>query len=72
MLKESLNGLWQMKNEHSGQIYQAHVPTTMYEVLYENGVIEDPFYGENDVKYTTLSDEDYRFIRTSLTLSFWA
>ncbi len=63
MLRESLNGLWVMENCDTGQEYSANVPTTMYEVLYENGAIDDPFCGENDVKYTKLSDDAYRFIR---------
>ena len=63
MLKESLNGLWQMENCHTGKQYSANVPTTMYEVLYDNGAIKDPFEGENDVRYTQLSDEEYCFIR---------
>ena len=31
-------------------------PCSMYSVLYENGIIEDPFYGLNEQKYTSLSD----------------
>ncbi len=63
MIRHSLNGQWQMKKTGTEVVYQANVPTTMYEVLLENNVIEDPFYGENDVKLTALSDDDYTFYR---------
>lgn len=64
MLVYSLNGQWEMEKVGSDIRYLANVPTTMYQVLFENGVIEDPFYGENDVKYTELSEDNYSFIKT--------
>lgn len=60
---QSLNGLWQMNKVGESKVYDAHVPTTMYEVLLKNSAIEDPFYGENDVQLTKLSDDDYEFSR---------
>ena len=57
----SLNGSWTMRKKGTETDYPAIVPTTMYEVLYENGLIEDPFYGENDQRQTQLSEDDYSF-----------
>lgn len=46
---------WQMTYRNHTQI-PCTVPCSMYSVLYENGFIEDPFYGLNEQKYTSLSD----------------
>lgn len=37
------------------------VPCTMYGTLLEHGMIEDPFWGMNEQKYTALSDQDCTF-----------
>lgn len=37
------------------------VPCTMYSVLLEHGLIDDPYYGNNDEKYTALSDKGCSF-----------
>jgi len=63
MLSYTLNGLWKMKKKGTDQSYDANVPTTMYQVLLENKVIEDPFYGENDLVLTKASDDDYIFTK---------
>ncbi|MBQ4110198.1 MAG: glycoside hydrolase family 2 protein [Clostridia bacterium] len=36
-------------------------PCSMYSVLLENGLIDDPFYGINNEKLTSLSDNDCEF-----------
>ena len=36
-------------------------PCSMYGVLLEHGIIDDPFYGLNELKYTGLSDKDCAF-----------
>ncbi len=63
MYKQDLNGLWTMNRLGDDKAYEVNVPTTVYHGLYDNGAIDDPFYGENDVKLTKLSDEDYRFVK---------
>ncbi len=62
-MKQTLNGKWSMRKVGHSQAYPANVPVNMYQVLYENGVIEDPFFGENDQIYRSLSDDDYEFYR---------
>lgn len=37
------------------------VPCSMYSVLLEHGIIEDPYYGLNELSYTRLSDKDCVF-----------
>lgn len=61
MEKLSLRGPWTMTRLRDSLAFETRIPTTMYQVLYENGVIEDPFVGENDNLYTDLSEDDYRF-----------
>ncbi len=36
-------------------------PCSLYSVLLENGIIEDPYYGLNELEYTGLSDKDCTF-----------
>ncbi len=36
-------------------------PCSMYSVLLQHGLIDDPFYGLNELKYTKLSDKPCRF-----------
>lgn len=46
-----------------GKTFDAMVPTTMYEVLEDNKAIDDPFFGENESKYTELSNISCSFKR---------
>ena len=47
---------WKMSyEEHKGLACKA--PCSMYSVLLENGIIEDPFYGLNELEVTKLSDK---------------
>jgi hypothetical protein len=46
-----------------GKSFKAMVPTTMYEVLEDNNAIDDPFFGENESKYTELSNISCSFKR---------
>ncbi len=64
MQKISLDGFWKMSRVGYNESLAANVPTTMYEVLFENDVIEDPFYGENDQLYRDLSLDDCVFTKT--------
>ena len=43
-----------------------NIPCSMYSVLLEHGLIEDPFYGLNELAYTSLSDKDCTFTGTFL------
>ncbi len=51
---------WKMDyNDHKG--LSCKVPCSMYSVLYEHNIIDDPFYGLNERKYAELSDNDCIF-----------
>ena len=51
---------WRMNyEEHTGLACKA--PCSMYGVLLDHGLIEDPFYGLNEQAATRLSDKDCVF-----------
>ena len=51
---------WKMKYDEIKEL-NCTAPCSMYSVLYENKVIDDPFYGLNERKYRFLSDKDCTF-----------
>ena len=51
---------WKMNYEEYKNL-PCTVPCSMYSVLLEHGLIDDPYYGNNDEKYTALSDKDCSF-----------
>ncbi len=57
----NLNGEWKMRNASDSVNYLCSVPCSVYKTLAECGVIEDPYYRENEYKYTSVSDDDYIF-----------
>ena len=51
---------WKMNyGEYSG--LECTAPCSMYSVLLQHGLIDDPFYGINELKLTELSDKDCSF-----------
>ncbi|MBQ8392991.1 MAG: glycoside hydrolase family 2 protein [Clostridia bacterium] len=51
---------WKMNyKEHYG--LECKAPCSMYSVLLQHGLIEDPFYGINELEYTKLSSDDCTF-----------
>ncbi len=63
MKRYNWNSDWVMETTSDHKRYKTDIPTTMYQVLYEQGVIDDPFVGEQDKKYLYLSDQDIIFTR---------
>lgn len=64
----NLNSNWTIKAVGGSTTWQTDVPAMVATVLYENGVIPDPYYGENE--WTTYKElqKDYEFTKT-FTLS---
>lgn len=61
MIKESLNEAgWKMKAA-AGKIYDTTVPCSVMSVLLDAGVIEDPYYRENEKDALALFEKDYEF-----------
>ncbi len=70
MEKYSLNGEWKLKVigdnvYHIPQEYvKTVVPGTVFGTYVENGMMPDPFYGENELLAVKLSDNDFEYVRT--------
>jgi len=69
MKKLLLNGTWTLEIPESafGQV-PASVPGSVYHDLLQNGLMEDPFYRDNEMKALALMDNDFVYSR-SFTVS---
>lgn len=59
MYKLSLNGLWEMKEEGSREWVKGSVPGSVYQNLLEAGMIENPFWGENEWNVQEVAEKNY-------------
>ncbi len=62
MKKITLNGSWQL--DGAGFACAGEIPGSVLSVLLENGLIEDPYYRDNELKTLALLDHDFDFWRT--------
>lgn len=62
MVKQSLNGAWQMRRVGDDAFLPAVVPGSVYVDLLQNGQMEDPFFKDNENKACKLMEEDYEYI----------
>lgn len=67
MVQLLLDGMWEMRREHTSDWIQAKVPGSVYQNLLEAGEIEDPFYRENELDAKWVSEQDY-FYRKKFTV----
>ena len=58
----SLNGLWDLTQEDGRQI-QGRIPGSVYSFLLDAGLMEDPYYRDNELKALGLMEQDYSFSR---------
>ncbi len=61
MIKRNLNENWKMRRTDQDKWYDAVVPGTVYTDLMKNGVMEDPYYRDNEDKALALMDYDYEY-----------
>lgn len=61
MQKISLNGIWKMCG--AGKECEGAVPGSVYSFLLDNGLMEDPFYGMNELEALKLLDNEFTFFR---------
>jgi len=59
-----LNGTWQMKRTASDGWIDARVPGSVFTDLLNAGLIEDPFYRDNEDKVKEFALYDYEYKRT--------
>lgn len=62
MRKISLNGIWQMCG--AGYECEGTVPGSVYSFLLDKGLMEDPFYGMNELDALKLLDNEFTFTKT--------
>jgi beta-mannosidase len=60
----SLNGIWKMRRTDWREWIEGSVPGSVYNDLLNIGLMEDPFYRENDKKAAKLSEYDYEYQRS--------
>lgn len=62
MKKLSLSGIWRMKG--NGFDCEGKIPGSLYSFLLDAGLMEDPYYRENELDALELSHHDYTFERS--------
>ena len=62
MKRYSLNGTWTLSVGDSAPV-RGRIPGSVYSILLENGKMEDPFYGDNELKALKLMENDFVFER---------
>lgn len=67
MKKYTLDGICSLKG--NGFDCKGTVPGSLYSILLENGLMEDPFYRNNELKALALSEKEYTFSRS---FDFWS
>lgn len=64
MVKESLNGLWKLSwKGMPGEEISGAVPGSVYSFLLDAGLMEDPFYRDNELEALRLMERDYTFTK---------
>ena len=62
MISQILQSNWKMKEVGSDNYCNVTLPGSVYSVLLENGLMEDPFYRDNEEEALKLSEKDYEFV----------
>lgn len=62
MKKYSLNGIWKLKGGEYDT--QGNVPGSVYSILLENGLMDDPYYRDNESKALAIADNEFVFSKT--------
>ena len=59
-----LNGIWKLQDAKRSFAIEAAVPGSVYQALQDAGMMEDPYWRDNELKATALMEEDYFYERT--------
>ncbi|MGI5976702.1 MAG: beta-mannosidase [Candidatus Limivicinus sp.] len=63
MKKYDLNGIWQMRKSGTDKWISSQVPGSVCSTLLEHHLADDPYYGENEAAFYSISLDDYEFQR---------
>ena len=61
MIQTSLNGSWQLKRIKTGEVFPAVVPGDLHTDLIRAGVIDKPYYRDNERKYHWIGAETWEY-----------
>lgn len=61
-LKKDLHHAWRFGKVNSDTLYPASVPGCVHLDLMANGMIEDPFYGDNEERVQWIENEDWIYL----------
>ena len=61
MITRYLHDNWEMRRMDQDKWYKATVPGTVYTDLLDNGLMEDPYYRDNEDEALRLMDYDYEY-----------
>lgn len=60
-IRQVIDVAWQFRKAHDAQWMDTRVPASVHNSLLKNGVIEDPFYRDNEEKLQWIEQEDWEF-----------
>lgn len=60
----SLNGKWEMRKKDDSTVVQASIPGSVYSNLIDSGLMDDPYFRDNEYDALNISCDDYEFSRT--------
>ena len=58
-IRQVIDVAWQFRKAHDAQWMDTRVPASVHNSLLKNGVIEDPFYRDNEGKSQVIEEEDW-------------
>ncbi len=61
MMEQKIAKNWVMKKVGTDVVYPATVPGTVYTDLLEYGLMEDPYYRDNELKALKIIEDDYEY-----------
>ncbi|MGN0764324.1 MAG: glycoside hydrolase family 2 protein, partial [Aristaeellaceae bacterium] len=64
MMKYTLNGTWTLRKAGDEQTVPARVPGSVYADLLDAGLMEDPYWRDNEMKALPLMEDDYEYSRS--------
>jgi len=62
MIRKKIHDGWKMRRTDWESFYEAKVPGTVYTDLLDNGLMEDPYYRDNEDAARALMDYDYEYV----------
>ena len=57
---------WKLTNSKTGELFPCRIPSEVHTTLFENQVIEDPFFGKNETDLQWIGDQQWDYSCTFL------